>query len=473
MVAELPSGSVTFLLTDIEGSTRLFRRLGDQYPPLLEQHNRVLRSALTDHGGVEFKSEGDALLVAFDSAAGAFEAAVDAQRRIRAEPWPPDAPIRVRMGLHTGIAYPHDGDYIALALHQAARVVGTGSGGQVVASADAVAAAGTVEGIEVRRLGAYRLRDFDGPAELHQLSAVGDRERISGPPSNTSRRPQRVAAARRLRRSFDGAHRARGFGGARPTGDARRPRRHGEDPTRGRVRARRRAVVERRRVDDRSGRLSAGDAVGPAVADVLGVAPGDEDPVDAVVEHLRARRALLVLDNCEHVLTSARELTRAVLAACDEVGVLATTRERLAVGGEYAVVVSSLPLEEASVDLFLDRAAATGGRPAARARRPRGHRRDLPAPRRHAARDRAGRGAGHRPDPSRDPRRPSGSTGLPATARRCRLGTAADPARPARLELRPARGGRADRAAAPVRLRRKLRCAHGRRRHRSRRHRGR
>ena len=256
MVAELPSGSVTFLLTDIEGSTRLFRRLGDQYPPLLEQHNRVLRCRLTDHGGVEFKSEGDALLVAFDSAAGAFAAAVDAQRRIGAEPWPADAPIRVRMGLHTGIAYPHDGDYIALALHQAARVVGTGSGGQVVASADAVAAAGTVADIEVRRLGAYRLRDFDGPAELHQLSAVGDTDNafpalraIPADGHNVSR-PLDAFVGRSTEITELGGLVAPGqlvtLVGARG---------HGEDPTRGRVRARRRAVVERRRVDDRSGRL--------------------------------------------------------------------------------------------------------------------------------------------------------------------------------------------------------------------------
>src|SRR3954451_3214033 len=156
MASELPAGSVTFLLTDIEGSPRLFRRLGDRYPPLLERHELLLRTAVAAHDGVEFKTQGDALLAAFAAAGDAMAAAIDAQQRFRAEPWPPDAEIRVRMGIHTGIAFPRNGDYIALALHQAARVVGTASGGQVVASADAVRSAGVVHGVAVHRLGRYR-----------------------------------------------------------------------------------------------------------------------------------------------------------------------------------------------------------------------------------------------------------------------------------------------------------------------------
>ena len=167
-----PAGLVTFLLTDIEGSTGLFRRLGERWPPLLDLHLDVLRAAVARYGGVDFKSEGDALLVAFGSAASAFEAAVDAQAQLRAVAWPVDAVVRVRMGLHSGVAHPRDGDYIALALHQAARVVGAGHGGQVLASLDAVQAAGEVPGVRSVRLGAYRLRDFDGAVELFQVMAT-------------------------------------------------------------------------------------------------------------------------------------------------------------------------------------------------------------------------------------------------------------------------------------------------------------
>src|SRR5262245_2362335 len=110
-MAELPAGWVTFLLTDIEGSTQLFHHLGDRYPPLLERHDRLLRDVWEQSGGVEFKSEGDALLVAFGSAADAFTAAVAAQGRLAGEPWPRDAVFKVRMGIHAGIAYPRNGDY--------------------------------------------------------------------------------------------------------------------------------------------------------------------------------------------------------------------------------------------------------------------------------------------------------------------------------------------------------------------------
>src|SRR5262245_24253965 len=98
MALELPAGSVTFLLTDFEGSTRLFRRLGDCYPDLLDRHEQLLRTAIAAHDGVEFKTQGDALLIAFASAADALAAAVDAQRALRNEPWPPDAEVKVRMG---------------------------------------------------------------------------------------------------------------------------------------------------------------------------------------------------------------------------------------------------------------------------------------------------------------------------------------------------------------------------------------
>ena len=132
MAKGLPSGTVTFLFTDIEGSTRLVRDLGDAYSELLDQHHRLLREVWTRHRGVEVLTEGDAFFVAFASAADALAATVDAQRALMEATWPTDPPLRVRMGLHVGYAKPVDDDYRALAVHQAARVVDAANGGQIL-----------------------------------------------------------------------------------------------------------------------------------------------------------------------------------------------------------------------------------------------------------------------------------------------------------------------------------------------------
>ena len=131
-----PSGLVTFVFTDIEASTQLLRRIGDRYPPLLQRHQEILRTAWTAWGGCEVKTDGDSFFVAFSVPMAAIEACAQAQRDLTSEPWPADAVIRVRMGVHTGLASPHGDDYIALAVHQAARVVDAGHGGQIVVSAE-------------------------------------------------------------------------------------------------------------------------------------------------------------------------------------------------------------------------------------------------------------------------------------------------------------------------------------------------
>src|SRR5829696_769786 len=173
----LPRGSVTFVFTDIEGSTRLLRQLGEAYPAVLEQHRAILRTMWKAHRGIEIKVVGDACFAAFASSTDALAGCAGAQQALAAGPWPRAAAApKVRMGVHTGIAFPHDGDYIALAVHQAARVVDAAHGGQIVASAQAVAAAESdalrVAGLTVSDLGHYRLRDFDGPVALHQVSTA-------------------------------------------------------------------------------------------------------------------------------------------------------------------------------------------------------------------------------------------------------------------------------------------------------------
>ena len=141
----LPTGTVTFLFTDIEGSTRLANDLRDRWPSLLERHRQILRAAFAAHAGFEVQTEGDGFFVVFASAPGAVAATVRSQRDLAAEPWPPDGVVRVRMGLHAGEGVTDaDGTYVGHDVHRAARVAGAGHGGQVLLSDTIRALAGDV-----------------------------------------------------------------------------------------------------------------------------------------------------------------------------------------------------------------------------------------------------------------------------------------------------------------------------------------
>jgi DNA-binding SARP family transcriptional activator/class 3 adenylate cyclase/WD40 repeat protein/energy-coupling factor transporter ATP-binding protein EcfA2 len=197
----LPSGMVTFLFTDIEGSTRLFRQVGRAYVELLERHRRLVRGAVATAGGVEVYSEGDGLFFAFASARAALGASVAAQRALVAEEWPPGAEVRVRMALHTGEATPEDGDYHALAVHQAVRVRDAAHGGQVLLSQATVASIGgdVPNGCSVRGLGRFPLRDFDEGVELFEachpaLPASFPPPRVGGSASQAALLPASLAA---------------------------------------------------------------------------------------------------------------------------------------------------------------------------------------------------------------------------------------------------------------------------------------
>ena len=127
-----PSGTVTFWLTDIQGSTRLLAELGDAYGRLLAEHHELIRAAVGRHGGEEVSTEGDAFFCVFTSANAAVQAAADAQRALAAHPWPHGCRVLVRMGLHTGTGAVTSTGYVGLDVHRAARVVGAAHGGQVV-----------------------------------------------------------------------------------------------------------------------------------------------------------------------------------------------------------------------------------------------------------------------------------------------------------------------------------------------------
>src|SRR5215212_9309419 len=131
-VRRLPTGNVTFVMTDIEGSTRLFRDRGDEYVALLETHHDLLTQAFESHRGVEVATEGDGLVVVFDDAADAVQACLAGQVALRSHPWPSGADLRVRMGLHNAEATPKGNNYVSLGLHQAARICAGAHGGQIV-----------------------------------------------------------------------------------------------------------------------------------------------------------------------------------------------------------------------------------------------------------------------------------------------------------------------------------------------------
>ena len=171
----LPSGTVTLLFSDIEGSTRLLERLGERYDEVLGEHRRIVRRAVVRHGGDEVRTEGDAFFVAFARAGDAVRAAVEAQRGLAACLWPPGAAVRVRIGLHTGEPRVVTADYVGIDVHCAARICSAAHGGQVVISeaTQKVLANQPVQGVEVRDLGEHRLKDLSRPLRLYQLTADG------------------------------------------------------------------------------------------------------------------------------------------------------------------------------------------------------------------------------------------------------------------------------------------------------------
>jgi YVTN family beta-propeller protein len=175
-VDELPSGTVTFLFTDIEGSTQLLNELGgDRYAEILGEHERLLRAAFAAHQGRVVDTQGDSFFVAFRTAADAVAAAVDAQRDLAAEHWPYGAAVRVRMGLHTGEPRMAEQRYVGIGVHRAARIGAAGHGGQILLSSTTreLADEDLPQGVSIRDMGERRLKDLDQPQRLYQLDVDG------------------------------------------------------------------------------------------------------------------------------------------------------------------------------------------------------------------------------------------------------------------------------------------------------------
>jgi predicted ATPase len=335
---DLPSGTVTFLFTDIEGSTRLLHEHGDRYAELLADHRRVLREAFARHGGVEVDTQGDAFFVAFQRAGDAVAAAADAQGAIS------EGPVRVRMGVHSGEPVVTDEGYAGLDVHRAARIAAAGHGGQVLVSQ---AARELVGGEGLRDLGEHRLKDLSAPERIFQLGggefpALKTLFQTNLPVPATpflgrEREVNEVVAL--LARDEVRLMTLTGPGG---TGKTRLALQAGG--------------AEAERYDDGIWWVplaALGDAslVLATVAQVLGAKR-------ELTEHVGGKRLLLLLDNFEHVIEAAAELG-AVLAVCPNITVLVTSRERLQLAGEHEYAVPPLSPPD-GVALFVARARALG-----------------------------------------------------------------------------------------------------------------
>src|SRR5262249_55438395 len=170
-VSDLPTGTVTFLFTDIEGSTRLLQRLGPRYGEALADHRAIMRDAFARCNGREVDTQGDAFFVVFARAADALSCAVDIQRALAEHSWPDDAQVKVRMGLHTGEPVAQGGGYVGLDVHRAARICAAGHGGQILLSQSTVdlIEANLPSGAALRDLGEHFLKDLQRPEHIYEL----------------------------------------------------------------------------------------------------------------------------------------------------------------------------------------------------------------------------------------------------------------------------------------------------------------
>jgi predicted ATPase/class 3 adenylate cyclase len=347
-IPELPTGTVTFLFTDIEGSTRLLQQLGSGYTELLEQHREILRSACRARGGVEFGTEGDAHFVAFPSATEALGAAVDAQRGLAAHPWPGPGRIRVRMGLHTGEGTVVGDSYVGLDVHRAARIAAAGHGGQVLLSAATTELAGAAlpDGVRLLDLGRHRLKDLEQPEHLSQLVIAGLQadfpalRSTDARPNNlpvelttfVGREAELVSAMELLRTNR--LVTLTGPGGTGKTRLALHVASHALHHFESGV-----FLVPLASVADPS-------LVSSTIAQALDVQEMGERPIlDLLKQHVEPLEMLLVLDNFEQILPAAPVVTELLLAA-PRLKVLVTSQAVLHVVGEQEFPVAPLALPD-------------------------------------------------------------------------------------------------------------------------------
>jgi predicted ATPase/class 3 adenylate cyclase len=374
----LPTGTVTFLFTDIEGSTQRWEASRDAMAGVLARHDALMRASITAHGGNVFKTVGDEFCAAFATAAAAVSAAIDAQRALLAEDFSVVGGVRVRMALHTGTANERDGDYFGSTVNRLARLLAICNGGQVLVSKTTsdLLQGNLPPDVGLRDLGNHRLKDLARPEHVYQLVAA-DLPKIfpalrslgefpnNLPPQLTSfvGREHDVAEIKMLLQH----NRLVTLVGSAGAGKTRCAIQTGaallDDLSDGVW------LVELAPISDSS-------LVTSATLQALGVQEvSNYSLLETLLAYLKRMRLLLLFDNCEHVIDEARSVANAILRACPEVRLLATSRERLNIAGEQVFRVPSLGVPAigevattksassyGAVALFTDRAFASDGR---------------------------------------------------------------------------------------------------------------
>jgi predicted ATPase/class 3 adenylate cyclase len=341
----LPTGTVTMLFTDIEGSTGLLTRLGDRYAEVLSVHRQLMRDAFAAGGGWEVGTEGDSFFVVFESADGAVRSCLEAQRALLSYEWPGGESVRVRMGLHSGEPVRDDDDYVGIDVNRAARIAACAHGGQVVLSeATRVLVEGRLPpGVSVHDLGWHRLKDIEAAEHLYQLAAAGLGERfpplrslgastgLPVPPTPLVGRQEDVEQLHAMiLRPGIRLVTLTGTGGIGKT----------------RLALAVASSIQQWFPSDvffvPLAAVSNADVMWKTIAETLNVS-GDRPAADAVTEHLRPGRFLLILDNLEQ-LAEAGGVVAELMAAAPKLVVLATSRRPLHVPGEQEWPVPPLPV---------------------------------------------------------------------------------------------------------------------------------
>jgi predicted ATPase/class 3 adenylate cyclase len=351
----IPSGTVTLLFTDIQGSTRLWEAEPEPMATALRRHDQILRSAVEAAGGYVFKTVGDAFCAAFWTPQAAIGAALTAQRELGRESWPTSRPIRVRMGLHTGACEERDRDYFGPVVNRSARLEAAAHGGQVLVSgATAELLADSLpDGVSVHDLGLHRLKDLGRPEQVFQL--VAESLQATFPPLASLDNPElpnnlptlvsafvgREAELAEVRELISSARLVTltGAGGS------------------GKTRLALQASAELiGKIPDgvwlaELAPLTDGDQIPFAVAAALGIQDqGSPTLTSTISEALADHHALILLDNCEHLIDAAAKFCDEVIRRCPGVRFLATSREPLGIDGERVYRVPSLSLPDADAD---------------------------------------------------------------------------------------------------------------------------
>ncbi len=344
-VFDLPLGTVTFVFTDIEGSTRLLQRLGEGYPEVLERHYSIVEDSVRESGGIVVKNEGDGFFLAFRSAVAAVSCAATIQRALTTEQWPGGVTVKVRIGVHTGEGRLGGSDYVGIDVHRAARIGASGHGGQVLLS-ETTARLTEYElpaATYLEDLGTHSLKDLAHEEHLYQLSIGGlptefpPLATASGVKGNLPHRTVAFVGRREeIQRVTDAVEDNRLVTLTGPAGIGKTSLALAAAPQVSALFPDGIWLVEVSRIVD-------GSSLPAAVAQQLRITEAaDQDVVDTLATRLGRAKALLLLDGCEHIIEAVARLVTAILPVTADVHILVTSREWLSVRGEVLVHVAPL-----------------------------------------------------------------------------------------------------------------------------------